>query len=1011
MDVNNWYEVLELEFDPPEEREELIAQRLLEKKSAWTKLFNDPKWKVQAQTWLNQMEDMERDMIGEDNRRAEIAKVACENVYGNLDSKLKRIGTRGEIPSTVGENMAKSLNVTVAQIQKRCKALGLRWVEAGNSQERQEELYQQYYKKKSPNTASFQNNLSKLSDLKANDYYDFLYQGTPVKNPQHLPCEDLLQRATERLQDFKKNNVESSTGKQLCNACKSTFATMEKKAEYDLYLQDLEQKSIFKDIKALAKLLGGMELDLIQSQGYIDQLSTQLRQRSLAEEVFYAFCVIEKIPVERPSSSVPLPPRTLCRCGVSNDVSDGRAVCVACGLDLVILCPQCGAKVEASAQVCKCRFVFAHMDQALALAEEAQRSLDSLDFALAQSKLDRARTLWDKCPTLPKIQLELSGKETQVGAEVSRLRHAMEQRRFVEAKTLLGQIQKQFPQYQNPSVSEEMELALSQAEKAFALAREASSPEELLEHCTEVLERCQDYPGIQELLPKPRAVENFTIEPDGKSACNRLRWRANSDRSVSFELRRSSQSWVQSPQQGELVFEGSGNSYNDQNIQAGTTYYYNVYAKRLGVYSPGAVGDFSEVVNLFEISSVQGVGGNGSVSLTWAVPPSGARVEVYLEQGGKRLHLQSTQGSGTLLNSLGEGKPLSNGKEYQFYLALSYEQGGKRVETPGQSVSVTANCPPLPVDSLRLKPCGEGGKFEALWYPPEEGELRLYGSEKKPTWTLGEMVSVTELEQQLRELQTLPLTAKTKEKLKSQETGCSFVHSGEETLYVVAVVVQDKIAVMGNLRSATLGESVELSSVTLANGKLALSLTAPSHCRAFVLLYRFDQYPEDMEDKQAEKLYISGKQFQTDSCLLVPHAQEKPYYFSVYGEFVRDGDKDYSLPGEIFYDNRGKTTFVYRVSLSGLMKKSLKLSFTTEEEDALLPAVDFMLCDTEPMFKENCSLHHSQLAEKINGTTMTVELPYDKGMKGKYLKPYFQEEASYGRHSLKLDHGSSHHLK
>lgn len=74
----------------------------------------------------------------------------------------------------------------------------------------------------------------------------------------------------------------------------------------------------------------------------------------------------------------------MCRCGCINDVSDGRKVCSSCGLELVIKCPKCGAENDASINVCKCGFRFENLDKAMALCEQAEYAMRTLDFPVAR---------------------------------------------------------------------------------------------------------------------------------------------------------------------------------------------------------------------------------------------------------------------------------------------------------------------------------------------------------------------------------------------------------------------------------------------------------------------------------------------------------------------------------------------------------------------------------------------------------------------------------------------------
>ena len=76
-------------------------------------------------------------------------------------------------------------------------------------------------------------------------------------------------------------------------------------------------------------------------QGLCGQLTQIFRDRVQAEELFVAFCKVEKLVFSlAEASSGKSGNIKVCRCGCINDVSDGRKVCSSCGLELVIKCPK-----------------------------------------------------------------------------------------------------------------------------------------------------------------------------------------------------------------------------------------------------------------------------------------------------------------------------------------------------------------------------------------------------------------------------------------------------------------------------------------------------------------------------------------------------------------------------------------------------------------------------------------------------------------------------------------------
>lgn len=92
--TDNWYVILELEFDPPVEDEQKIADKIDEKAKFWSSNSTHFKFGPQYKTWLQKVPQIKKDMIGSTNIRKQLAADACIQVYGPIDKSLKIIGRK-----------------------------------------------------------------------------------------------------------------------------------------------------------------------------------------------------------------------------------------------------------------------------------------------------------------------------------------------------------------------------------------------------------------------------------------------------------------------------------------------------------------------------------------------------------------------------------------------------------------------------------------------------------------------------------------------------------------------------------------------------------------------------------------------------------------------------------------------------------------------------------------------------------------------------------------------------
>lgn len=993
--ADNWYVILELEFDPPVEDEQKIADKIDERAKFWSTHFNDFKMGAQYRAWHQNIPQIKKDMIGAANIRKQLAADACTIVYGPVDKLLKTIGRKGNITPDEADKLSKKLKISVDVVKKRATKLGIKWDSTPTPQNFQA-LYDKYYKTKPQNASSFDGMKQMLSSFNVDNLYDFLYLNTAVKNANRLPCETLRKQATEKKKtEFYKNDSISGTGSKLCGQCELTFKDESSKEVYDKYLEFTKRKAILDDAKSIADITG--ELSSEQADEFIGQLTQIFRDRKLSEEVLTAFCKIEKISHNASGAETRNVNIKVCRCGCMNDVSDGRKVCSSCGLELEIKCPKCGTVNDANIKVCKCGFRFENIDRALALCEQAEQAIDALDFTVAKAHLSDAARYWPNSSKVQALKDRLAEFEQRVGKEVAKMRDAIKGKRYCEARSQYASIQKLFSGYSDAAIEQEISQAIAKAQALFHQAKGSKVEKDILELCAQAYDFCSDLPGVRELMPAPPAVTGMSVSANGNTKANLVSWNAANDKSIRYIVVRSTNSWIQHIADGETVFKGSANSYSDKAIEPGVTYYYNVFSERAGILSQGGKGE--SVVNLFEIANVSITAADGSLSIRWDCLPANATAEIYelTSDGGRKLI--ATSSSDCYLIS-----GLTNGTEYTYQVLLSYVVNGKKEATKGVVKSGVPDRPPEPIDTLRVKPSQEDN-FEAIWYQDGSKDVRLFCATQKPKYNLGDIVSLSILEKEMRPLQQRPLSPQTNQSLKPNEKGASFRYNGTELLYVVAVVVKSGSAVFGSLARASKGETVNVKAVRPVNGKINIYIDAPASASGFVVLYRHDQFPSDIGDVKTIRKYIPLKQYQLNSAIVLDSLDAKKYYFSVFAEFKRDGEKDYSAGADYLFDNTPRENITYSISVNKKMfgESSVVLEFEAESKEFELPAIEVMSAvGNTPMFKASAKLFHSIPAQHVDGS-LQVKIPFPKGMaKDTYIKAFFKDEKAQTGNQLRL---------
>ena len=129
------------------------------------------------------------------------------------------------------------------------------------------------------------------------------------------------------------------------------------------------------------------------------------------------------------------------------------------------------------------------------------------------------------------------------------------------------------------------------------------------------------------------------------------------------------------------------------------------------------------------------------------------------------------------------------------------------------------------------------------------------------------------------------------------------------------------------------------------------------------------------------------------------------YYFSVFAEFKRDGEKDYSAGSDYLFDNSAKVNITYSISVA---KKffgdgSVTLEFEADMRSFTLPDIDVMSAiGNTPMFKSSAKLFHSIPSQNVDGT-VRIRIPLPKGTpKDTFIKAFFKDETAQTGNQLRL---------
>jgi len=125
---DNWYLILELEYDPnPVHDETVIARRIEEKRKFWIQNKDrDYKKGPEYRRYLEKFKDgtIAREM-GSPIRRKQLIKEACEITYGQIDKFLVRTALNNEITGDQLQRIADLHKTSMDVVRRRVSFLGI----------------------------------------------------------------------------------------------------------------------------------------------------------------------------------------------------------------------------------------------------------------------------------------------------------------------------------------------------------------------------------------------------------------------------------------------------------------------------------------------------------------------------------------------------------------------------------------------------------------------------------------------------------------------------------------------------------------------------------------------------------------------------------------------------------------------------------------------------------------------------------------------------------------------
>ena len=874
MSEINYYLILDLDFDPPVEDEELIRQRIIEKNREWVEGKNDIKNR-DYRFYLNEMDHLKYVMSDPEKRR-KVAREAKKLVNKPL-VRMIRLFSRGgytkftqNIISCIAKQVSKELkntgnDYTVKDdyVIKIIRENGID-IAGDDEPEIDYDLILKKYLTKPGGTEKFDKKLTFSGGFDGYEQYNtswtpynFLEQIDPDCSNTNFPCKkylDAVKKGKEAGEIKDSLDVSPEETERSFSICEEIFKNEETKAEYDKFLIWQQRSSLLRD--AAEDVKAGM-MSEIWYWMYLDRLCRFRLNPRDASYLLYAYCNRENAIFSSSDNRIPsLSGYKTCRnCGSITDTSDGKTNCENCGTDLFPTCPKCGADLSdcADADRCECGFDLRNLDRARALYVLAKKELETADCDSAEILIREADIYLPKSDesddlkeTLEYYRRNYGSDLPEIKSALSDIRTAISEKRYFAAEKILESLEKLG--YTDDHLEDTIYFKIAESEEYIANLQSLTDGKKIINLCSEAVKVCTDNEEINNIVSRypPETPENLHIYPSENLI--ELEWdKSQSDgEDTEYIIIRNEDRVPVDINDGKrldslLITETYEDTYtySDRDVKIGVHYYYAIFAQRAGILSKTPLTNEKEPAYCSFDPSITGYPESEAVRLKWSPPQKGVSLELFRSSAGSPEEKISE-----ICEKGYHDEGLENGREYTYRLSYTYNSYGT-LKTVNVSTVVTPLSIPRPIEEFDAEYVKED-TFTAHWKNPHDEEISFYFSTVNNGYKCGDTMPKSELKFHKN---LMEMTGITRE---GDVFSGTFTYPHICTLYILPVVFKSELAVLGKTVSVTRPEKQRFFKAYPESNAICLKWSKP-HGSASVELYRSSEGSPEVRLYRAER--------------------------------------------------------------------------------------------------------------------------------------------------------------
>ena len=986
----NYFLILELPFDPPENDNAKILETINKKRAQWAVRVSNPLDGIIYSEYIAQLEKIKEVMLNPDSRKEEAEKAKKikkdneKKLYEKLSIYRDNYIKQGR-PLELDDNLLKQLlknfskfGFTANEIKK---AFSLNPVPPPV----QIDSTCIISKTQANNLKQFMRNLG-LSDK---TLYDFLNKSPNVSNDE---LHEAAKKLYAKISSMGIQNSRSAVEKNLCGLCVEIFKNSDGKIRYDNYLNLTRWIAVNEELDEFAA--GNRKnIEPKMKDSAID-IAVQQYQLKVSDASIYInnYCAY--------MGYVLIEDKIICGiCNAENPV--GTINCTKCGKPLVIQCPSCGSKNNNSAKSCaKCGFDLTKTEDAIKLLQQAKRKYTEKSLEEAQKLISEAKMLWPNHEEILSLEKSIRDKIIENKETIALIMGDLNSKRIYSAKTRIEQAKLNGFSI-DESISSEVSRILKKVDTQLAQARSAT-PEEAFKIFVSLSKEISDSDELNGNLKKfpPKECESLIGTIHSNTIV--LNWTPSSSvGDLEYFLLRKENTYPNNPNDGLKLYSGKSLEYTDNDVKENVVYCYSVFVSRIGIFSTAT--KIVEPLSIVEkIKNVRAIGGDSIITLSWDKSPNLKEIKIWKHRGLERPQYDSSYEliscqrlDGCIISNL------KNGETYWFAISAGYIINGNSYFSEKVYLSSVPQKPAEPLKNFSVNFSNE--IFQASWQK-SEWDVILFYSNTEPEYIIGTIYTLDEI---LKKYKKIDFNLKT-----STEADFKINFVGE--CYIIPGVINASNVILNKFAYISSVPDVKDISFDLnsAATEMYVNFTWPKKIDRTILVYRMDDYPTSFDDPLAKKIECNKKQYDSNAGIIISNPEEGNFYAKVYTYFESKGRRIYSFGIKALLSNEPQRevyyTLKYRQSGFLFFKKKYTLTIEIEVNGECIfpPFVIVSKFKSMPLKRDDgevvCTV--SENIKITNQHTITIDIsPLNKDTR---LKMFFLKNESYQVFKLACKSGS-----